>query len=86
MMDKNSESTYETLEDGSIGDDYDDTNNCYCKWLAQFYYIGTPLVALVFLILAALHAWPDDNMNTCITIGTSIYIICHWGCYVVKWD
>ena len=75
------EPLYEELENGSIDDH---TDNCCCKWFSRFYFIGTPLIALLFLILASLNVWSNDNLNACVSIVSCIYITCHWGCYVVK--
>lgn len=84
MNNKQLEPVYEALEDGSI----DENSNCdktWCyKWVVWFYYVVSPVCALILLILAAIDIWDNDEWNTIIIIGTSIYIICHWGCYVVK--
>ena len=73
----------ENLEDSSTDEETYENNRC-CKWISRFYFIGTPFIALILLILASLNIWSDDNLKTCITIISCIYIMCHWVCYVVK--
>ena len=84
IMTKDSDLIYERLEEGSVYESstYDKT---YCaKLFSWLYFVVSPVVALICLIFAALGMWGNDHLNTGSVIGTSIYIMCHWGCYVFK--
>ena len=84
IMTKDIDLIYEQLEEGSVyeSNTYDKT---YCaKLFLWLYFVVSPIIALICLIIAALGMWGNDDLNTGIVIGTSLYIMCHWGCYVLK--
>ena len=83
-MSKDIDLIYEQLEEGSVYES-DTYNKTYCwKLFSWLYFVVSPVIALICLIIAAVGVWGNEHLNTCIVIGTSIYIMCHWSCYVLK--